>query len=303
MTDSALEGLGSGFSVGIDTLALVLVALAAGAAALAATRPWLRRAALATPVLMVVGMLAVTPAALAQKLDVQYDTTPQCVSAEALGPSPAARAERASQRVLESIDHVGYFGGGGGAGVAAATGRSCCSRTWTSCSTTARRCRRGLAGGRGPATASPRGARRHGLRGRPLRSRWCRVGRTGGRAARPAATSSSRCPSRDARAGSRVGLARFTRPLSREVRLRLFFRLGRHSGGALMADPDTFRHGSESYFVVGEGLLTQSDGGRPVRSLAAPTAADTAPPFRFSRIGPPGRGPERAEPRPRSRSP
>ena len=88
VTDSALEGLGSGFSVGIDTLALVLVALAAGAAALAATRAWLRRAALATPVLMVVGMLAVTPAALAQKLDVQYDTTPQCVSAEAPGPSP-----------------------------------------------------------------------------------------------------------------------------------------------------------------------------------------------------------------------
>jgi hypothetical protein len=117
VTDSALQGLGSGFSVGIDTLALVLVALAAGAAALVATRTWLRRAALATPVLMVVGMLAVTPAALAQKLDVQYDTTPQCVSAEIPGPSPAARGERASQRALESIDHVGYFGGGGGAGV------------------------------------------------------------------------------------------------------------------------------------------------------------------------------------------
>ena len=96
---------------------VVLVALAAAAAALAATRTWLRRAALATPVLMVVGMLAVTPAALAQKLDVQYDTTPQCVSAEARGTGPAARAERASQRALESIDHVGYFGGGGGAGV------------------------------------------------------------------------------------------------------------------------------------------------------------------------------------------
>jgi hypothetical protein len=57
-----------------------------------------------------------------------------------------------------------------------------------------------------------------------------------------------------------------------------------------MADPDTFRHGSESYFVVGEGLLTQGDGGRPVRSLAAPAAADTAPPFRFSRIGRRGAG-------------
>ena len=46
-------------------------------------------------------------------------------------------------------------------------------------------------------------------------------------------------------------------------------------------------HGSESYFVLGEGLLTESVDGRP-RTLAAATEAAT-PPFRFSRIGPRGR--------------
>jgi hypothetical protein len=45
------------------------------------------------------------------------------------------------------------------------------------------------------------------------------------------------------------------------------------------------KHGSESYFVVGEGLLTEADGGRTVAAIAA---ADTGPPFRFSRIGPKG---------------
>lgn len=47
-------------------------------------------------------------------------------------------------------------------------------------------------------------------------------------------------------------------------------------------------HGSESFFVIGEGLLSESRGGRP---LAAPATA--APPFRFSRIGPKGRAPSR----------
>ena len=46
------------------------------------------------------------------------------------------------------------------------------------------------------------------------------------------------------------------------------------------------RHGSESYFVVGEGLLGESVGGRE-RTLA-PAAEAAAPPFRFSRMGPRG---------------
>ena len=47
------------------------------------------------------------------------------------------------------------------------------------------------------------------------------------------------------------------------------------------------RHGSESYFVLGEGLLDESAGGR-TSALSATVAA--APPFRFSRLGPRGTG-------------
>jgi hypothetical protein len=55
-------------------------------------------------------------------------------------------------------------------------------------------------------------------------------------------------------------------------------------------------HGSESYFVIGEGLLSESiggrdsgDGGARIASATA-TAADATPPFRFSRMGPNGSG-------------
>jgi len=47
------------------------------------------------------------------------------------------------------------------------------------------------------------------------------------------------------------------------------------------------KHGSESYFVLGEGLLTESGGGRD-RTLSF--AAGATPPFRFSRMGPTGAG-------------
>ena len=59
-------------------------------------------------------------------------------------------------------------------------------------------------------------------------------------------------------------------------------------------------HGSESYYVVGEGLLTESIGGREddveatiagVRAAASATA-----PFRFSRMGPKGNGKQLGEP-------
>src|SRR3954469_10304389 len=46
-------------------------------------------------------------------------------------------------------------------------------------------------------------------------------------------------------------------------------------------------HGSESFFVLGEGLLGESRGGRD-------TAGQAAPPFRFSRMGPRGRALARA---------
>jgi hypothetical protein len=50
------------------------------------------------------------------------------------------------------------------------------------------------------------------------------------------------------------------------------------------------RHGSESYFVVGEGLLGESVGGRTLE------VAEAAPPFRFSRMGPHGQDVQLGEP-------
>ena len=44
------------------------------------------------------------------------------------------------------------------------------------------------------------------------------------------------------------------------------------------------RHGSESYYILGEGLVTESVGGR-ARTLAASVEA-AVPPFRFTRLGP-----------------
>ena len=53
-------------------------------------------------------------------------------------------------------------------------------------------------------------------------------------------------------------------------------------------------HGSESYFVLGEGLLGESRGGRE-RTLAAALEVDI-PPFRFSRMGPSGVGKQLGDP-------
>jgi len=54
------------------------------------------------------------------------------------------------------------------------------------------------------------------------------------------------------------------------------------------------RHGSESYFVIGEGMLGETVGGRSpafaVRRAGATASAAAAPPFRFSRMGPKGTG-------------
>src|SRR4051812_34711883 len=51
-------------------------------------------------------------------------------------------------------------------------------------------------------------------------------------------------------------------------------------------------HGSETYYVVGEGLLSEANengGAPPTATLASVTAsAATAPPFRFSRVAPKG---------------
>lgn len=116
ISDSTLEAWLSGFANGVGGIALVLVGIPAVAAALVSPRLWMRLVAGALPVLMVLSMLAVTPAALSLKLT-QYDTTPQCESSENMGPGPGTHAVRESQRAFESIEHVGYFGGGGGSGL------------------------------------------------------------------------------------------------------------------------------------------------------------------------------------------
>jgi len=54
-------------------------------------------------------------------------------------------------------------------------------------------------------------------------------------------------------------------------------------------------HGSESYYVIGEGLLGESVGGRDAPVVAS-TAGVTAPPFRFSRMGPRGVNRQLGEP-------
>src|SRR4051794_37599492 len=59
------------------------------------------------------------------------------------------------------------------------------------------------------------------------------------------------------------------------------------------------QHGSESYFVIGEGLLaTSADGREPGAAAKAGKAAKAAaaPPFRFSRMGPKGTGRQLGEP-------
>ena len=176
VTDSALEGLRSGFSAGIGALALVLVGVAALAAVSVSTRPWMRLTALAVPGLMVVGMLAVTPAALREKLEVQYDTTPRCVSGEDMGPGPGSRAARESQQAFESIEHVGHFGGGGGSGVGG------CDRSFVLTEDVDvlqhyRAALRTRVGGWSRTTRPPPGrAWWHGLRGGQMRTGWCRVG-------------------------------------------------------------------------------------------------------------------------------
>jgi hypothetical protein len=58
-------------------------------------------------------------------------------------------------------------------------------------------------------------------------------------------------------------------------------------------------HGSESFFIIGEGLLAEARGGRAAEAepedartaAAAAPAAAKAPPFRFSRMGPKGARP------------
>lgn len=106
-----------GFMWGLAMVALILVALVAGFAFSLSQELWMRWTAVAIPVLLLVGMLAVTPSALGQKSE-QYDAAPQCASQDNVGMAPdAERAVQEAQQAFGTIDHVGRFGGGGSEGL------------------------------------------------------------------------------------------------------------------------------------------------------------------------------------------
>jgi hypothetical protein len=117
VTASALENLSSGFGAGFGTVGLVLVGATALVVVVLSSQRWVRLSAVGIAVLMLLGMLAVTPAALANKLDSQYEATPQCGWEEEDGEGPGMEAARDSQMAFDSIEHVGYFSGGGAVGV------------------------------------------------------------------------------------------------------------------------------------------------------------------------------------------
>ena len=119
ITGTAFEGLTWGLTVGPSGLGLALVAVAAMIAFMLSTRRWMRLTAVAIPVLMLIGMLAVTPFALDRRLDVQFASTPQCAtegSDESMGT-----ADREAQQTFDSITHIGHFSGGGMSGVGGCT--------------------------------------------------------------------------------------------------------------------------------------------------------------------------------------
>jgi hypothetical protein len=112
---NAFEGFIWGLTAGLSVLALLPVAVVAAIAFMLSPRRWIRLTAATIPVLMLLGMFAVTPSALRQRIEIQFDSAPRCVSEDSSGPG--AVAERESQRAFDSIEHIGYFGGGGASGV------------------------------------------------------------------------------------------------------------------------------------------------------------------------------------------
>lgn len=114
VTDTAFEGLTWGLTAGPAGMALGLVGVVAVISLVLSPRLWMRLTAAAIPVLMLLGMLAVTPLALGQKID-KYDSTPQCVTEGT--DEPMATADRESQRAFDSIEHIGLYSGGGISGV------------------------------------------------------------------------------------------------------------------------------------------------------------------------------------------
>jgi hypothetical protein len=119
VTGSAFEGLTWGLAAGPSGLALSVVLVVALIGLMLSTKLWMRLTAVAIPVLMLLGMFAVTPLALGQKMATQFVSAPQCVT-QGTG-EPMATADREAQEVFDSIEHIGQFQGGGMSGVAGCT--------------------------------------------------------------------------------------------------------------------------------------------------------------------------------------
>ena len=79
---------GVAFVIEFGGLALILVVVAALIVVCVRARRWARVAAVAMPILMVVMLIAVTPAALRAKLVSSYSDTPQCVFTGSWNPGP-----------------------------------------------------------------------------------------------------------------------------------------------------------------------------------------------------------------------
>lgn len=114
VTDTAFEGLTWGLTSGPAGLGLGLVAVVALIGLMLSPRLWMRLTAGAIPVVLLLGMLAVTPSALGQKTG-KFDSAPQCVMEGT--EEPMATADRESQRAFDSIEHIGLYSGGGISGV------------------------------------------------------------------------------------------------------------------------------------------------------------------------------------------
>ena len=103
-----------GWTASYTGVSLIPVVIASVIAYRRASRKWMRVTAVAIPVLMLLGILAVTPVGLQKRLDTQYRSAPQCVNQDMGGPVSAA--ERDSQRAFDSIEHIGNFSDGGASG-------------------------------------------------------------------------------------------------------------------------------------------------------------------------------------------
>lgn len=82
---------------GPSGLELGLVMVVALAGFMLSMRRWMRLTAVAIPVLMLIGMFAVTPVALGPRPQAQFQSTPQCMIEGT--DDPMASADRESQQV------------------------------------------------------------------------------------------------------------------------------------------------------------------------------------------------------------